>query len=237
MTPIQEEWFNTRAYRTLLNEGIETLEELAAYGIHPMLRIPNVGNHTVACMRGVLAQHGLQFVDEGKRKLDGYMKSVPAPNGYGGKWREPDVVEEPSELTPDLFSTRAYNAVLALGVSTFQELSDAGVVKLLMLPNVGRGTVTEIDHVLEHRGLELRGASRTRMRQAESLLDKERNALSMMKTEMNKMRWRMEALEHDRSISVGKAMRLRDALRAVKEANNTSVTFNAEIDKIVRVAL
>ena len=83
MTPIQEEWFNTRAYRTLLNEGIETLEELAAYGIHPMLRIPYVGNRTVACMREVLAQHGLQFVDEGKRKLDGYMKS--GPEGYGGR--------------------------------------------------------------------------------------------------------------------------------------------------------
>ena len=86
MTPIQEEWFNTRAYYTLLNEGIETLEELAAYGIHPMLRIPYVGIHTVACMREVLAQHGLQFVDEGKRQLDGYTKR--GPEGYGGKFAQ-----------------------------------------------------------------------------------------------------------------------------------------------------
>ena len=236
MTPIKKEWFTIMVYNALQREGFETLEQVAAYGHRQLARCPRINHGTVAKFRIILLAHGMSFVDDNTRALDG-RKSVPAPNGYAGKWREPDVVKEPSELTPDLFSTRAYNAVLALGVSTFQELSDAGVVKLLMLPNVGRGTVTEIDHVLEHRGLELRGASRTRMRQAESLLDKERNALSMMKTEMNKMRWRMEALEHDRSISVGKAMRLRDALRAVKEANNTSVTFNAEIDKIVRVAL
>ena len=69
MTPIQKEWFNTRAYRTLRNEGIETLEEMAAYGIRPMLRNFNVGEHTIANMRGVLAQHGLQFIDENSRSV------------------------------------------------------------------------------------------------------------------------------------------------------------------------
>ena len=69
MTPIQEEWFNTRAYRTLRNEGIETLEEMAAYGIRPMLRIFNVGEHTIANMREVLTQHGLQFIDENSRSV------------------------------------------------------------------------------------------------------------------------------------------------------------------------
>ena len=89
MTPIQKEWFNTRAYTTLKNEDIGTLEDLAAYGIRPMLRIHNVGEHTIANMREVLAQHGLQFVDEGKRQLDGYKnKNTPPPDGYGGRSTE-----------------------------------------------------------------------------------------------------------------------------------------------------
>ena len=83
MTPIRKEWFTTRAYKLILAEEIATLEELAAYGIHPMLRHPNVGGGTITCMREVLARHGLQFIDEGKRQLDGFRK--PGPEGYGGK--------------------------------------------------------------------------------------------------------------------------------------------------------
>lgn len=89
MTPIKKDWLRPRAYNALLNEELDTLEQVAAYGIHPLLRCPNISYKTVNALRAILVQHGLRFSDEGAHMaLDSSSnkKKAPPPDGYAGKW-------------------------------------------------------------------------------------------------------------------------------------------------------
>ena len=64
MTPIKKEWFTAMVYNTLKREGLETLEQVAAYGHRALARCPYIADKTVARMNGILIEHGLCFFDD-----------------------------------------------------------------------------------------------------------------------------------------------------------------------------
>jgi DNA-directed RNA polymerase alpha subunit len=84
-TKIKTEFLSIRAKNVLNAEKIDTLEKLAAYGERPILRIPNLGRKTLKELKNLLKDHGMVFVDDNGRKLDGRY-NIP-PNGYAGDWK------------------------------------------------------------------------------------------------------------------------------------------------------
>ena len=64
MTPIRKEWFTPMVYAALHREGLEKLEQVAAYGHRALARCPYIADKTVARMNEILIEHGLRFFDD-----------------------------------------------------------------------------------------------------------------------------------------------------------------------------
>jgi hypothetical protein len=64
MTPIQKEWFTPTVHASLQREGLETLEQIAAYGHRALARCPYIADKNVARMNRILIDHGLCFFDD-----------------------------------------------------------------------------------------------------------------------------------------------------------------------------
>lgn len=64
MTPIRKEWFTPMVYAALHREGLEKLEQVAAYGHRALARCPYIAGKTVARMNEILIEHGLRFFDD-----------------------------------------------------------------------------------------------------------------------------------------------------------------------------
>ena len=86
MTPINDEMFSVRVQNFLRNERIFTLDALAAYGLIPALRAPNIGRKSIREMSEVLDGFGMKFVDEGLQSTHPSLRFNQQPDGYGGKW-------------------------------------------------------------------------------------------------------------------------------------------------------
>lgn len=99
MTPIIDEMFSVRVQRFLRNEGIFTLEALAAYGLIPALRAGNIGRKSIREMSEVLDGFGMKFVDEGLESIYPSSRFAQEPDGYGGKWRNLDPKKDRASVT------------------------------------------------------------------------------------------------------------------------------------------
>jgi DNA-directed RNA polymerase subunit alpha len=74
-------------------------------------------------------------------------KEVPAP--------APATTPEGTPITELELDTRAYNCVRAKGIETVEELVSWSHNELLAVPNLGRGSLTQIITALARRGLML----------------------------------------------------------------------------------
>jgi hypothetical protein len=101
MTPITDNMFSTRVRNFLSDETIFTLEALAAYGLIPALRAPNIGQKSIKEMSDALHQRGMKFVDEGLESVYPSSRFVCKPNGYGGEWRHLEGQKERAFLMVD----------------------------------------------------------------------------------------------------------------------------------------
>ena len=63
---------------------------------------------------------------------------------------------EDAPISSSDLSNRAFKRLTQAGIHTFKDLANTPVTKLLSMKGMGRGTVLEIEHKLNQRGLYLR---------------------------------------------------------------------------------
>lgn len=69
-TKIEKGWLSNRAYRALISNEINTIEDIEEAGANHLLRLPNLGRKTLKEIKEFLASRGIPLLDHGKEKWE-----------------------------------------------------------------------------------------------------------------------------------------------------------------------
>ena len=140
--PIEVLGLNVRATNCLRRANVKRVRDLVRRAEDDLLRVPNLGEGTLEHICSVLREHGLEL----GREADG--DGVSQVDG-----RESVGLEASVNVLG--LNVRASNCLRRLGAGRVEDLVGLREADLLMVPNMGRGTVEHISAVLREYGLEL----------------------------------------------------------------------------------
>lgn len=140
--PIEALGLNARAINCLRAANVKRVRDLVQHGEGDLLRVPNLGAGTLEHIRSILRRRGFEL---------------------GGETYGDGRLQHPGRMSVDLdasvnvlrLNVRASNCLRRLGVTRVEDLVMLREADLLMVPNLGRGTVEHIASVLREYGLEL----------------------------------------------------------------------------------
>ena len=140
--PIEALGLNARAINCLRGANVERVRDLVRHGEYDLLRVPNLGAGTLEHIRLILRRRGFEL--GGETYGDGRLQR-------GGRMS----VDLNASVNVLRLNVRASNCLRRLGVTRVEDLVMLREADLLMVPNLGRGTVEHIASVLRKYGLEL----------------------------------------------------------------------------------